>query len=75
MSIRRDITGFLAGKENTLSIRVYGSARNAFGPFFTGQKWQTWTGPNQFKAYHSPVRQIVPSGILESPVLRIRKEE
>ena len=70
-----DITGFLAGKENTLSIRVYGSARNAFGPFFTGQKWQTWTGPNQFKAYNSSVRQIVPSGILESPVLRIRKEE
>ena len=68
-----DLTSGLVKGENRIAIRVCGSRRNAFGPFFTGQKWMAWTGPAQFKEYRSSERQLVPSGLLEMPDLLIRK--
>ena len=68
-----DLTSGLVKGENRIAIRVCGSRRNAFGPFFAGQKWMEWTGPKQFKKYNSPDRQLVPSGLLEMPGLLIRK--
>ena len=68
-----DLTSGLVKGENRIAIRVCGSRRNAFGPFFAGQKWMEWTGPVQFKKYVSSDRQLVPSGLLEMPGLLIRK--
>ena len=68
-----DLTPDLVQGENRIAIRGCGSRRNAFGPFFTGQKWMDWTGPAQFKMYNSPERQLVPSGLLDMPGLLIRK--
>ena len=68
-----DLTSELVKGTNRIAIRVCGSRRNAFGPFFSGQKWMAWTGPAQFKMYKSSERQLVPCGLLETPSLLIRK--
>ena len=48
-------------------IKVFGHRRNAMGPFFTADKWPSWTGPAQFQTYETTERGIVPCGILEPP--------
>ena len=55
-----------------LEITVYGSRRNAMGPFYCETPWPTWTGPDQFKDRTSKTRQLVPCGLLKPPVLRFR---
>ena len=55
-----------------LEITVYGSRRNAMGPFYCETPWPSWTGPDQFKDRTSKTRQLVPCGLLKPPVLRFR---
>ena len=55
-----------------VSIKVFGHRRNAMGPFFTADKWPSWTGPAQFQTYETTERGIVPCGILEPPVVDVK---
>ena len=55
--------------EVLLKITVYGSRRNALGPFYGKEAWPAWTGPGVFKETVSSKRQIVPCGLLTAPEL------
>lgn len=68
-----DVTPFVKSGSNEFKIRIYGNRRNVFGPFFSGHKWQGWVGPDQFKQYVSPVRELVPCGLLSTPELLARQ--
>lgn len=66
---RMDITSLLKDGENTLEIEVYGHRRNSHGPFYLHEKWPSWTGPAQFRMYQETERQLVPCGLLKTPLL------
>lgn len=68
-----DITGFVTNDKFELGIEVISSRRNSHGPFHCKSKWPAWTGPVEFKQYDVANYQLVPCGLLESPVLEIRK--
>jgi len=53
-----------------IAITVYGSRRNAMGPFYAATAWPEWTGPAQFKMLAVKTRQLVPCGLLSAPILR-----
>ena len=55
--------------EVLLKITVYGSRRNALGPFYGKEAWPAWTGPGVFKETVSSKRHIVPCGLLTAPEL------
>jgi hypothetical protein len=59
----------LPAGEVQLKITVYGSRRNALGPFYNEEPWPIWTGPGVFKKTVSTKRQIVPCGLLTAPEL------
>ena len=63
----------LPGGRHRVSIIVYGSRRNAMGPFYCKTAWPAWTGPAQFKLSEVKKRQLVPCGLLEEPVLKAVK--
>jgi len=54
-----------------LYITVYGSRRNALGPFFVER--QAWVGPDQFRMKRQNKRQLIPGGLLGEPVIKIIK--
>ena len=54
-----------------LYITVYGSRRNALGPFFVER--QAWVGPDQFRMKQQNKRQLIPGGLLGEPVIKIIK--
>ena len=56
-----------------IELTVYGSRRNAMGPFYCKTAWPSWTGPNEFKSQMVKKRQLVPCGLLEDPVLKAVK--
>lgn len=60
--LRRDGT-------DRVAIKVYGHRRNALGPFYIKEKWPDWTRPELFKRYDVTERQLVPCGLLDSPLL------
>ena len=51
-----------------IRVKVFGHRRNAMGPFFTANKWPSWTGPAQFRLYETKEHGIVPCGLLEAPL-------
>ena len=55
-----------------VKVKVFGHRRNAMGPFFTLDKWPSWTGPAQFQTYETTERGIVPCGILEPPKCELK---
>ena len=57
-----------SGKHN-IAVTVYGHRRNALGPFYLNEKWPERTGPYQFKVYEHPERQLVPAGLISSPII------
>ena len=59
---------------DSIEICVYGHRRNVFGPFYSLNKWPSWTGPDQFKIYETTKRQTVPCGILAAPYIEIIKK-
>ena len=63
----------LPAGEIQLKITVYGSRRNAFGPFYCENPWPAWTGPGEFKKIVMAQRQIVPCGLLTAPELCLIK--
>lgn len=72
---RAEITPYLKYDGNDVAeICVYGHRRNVFGPFYSLDKWPSWTGPAQFKTYETEKRQTVPCGILAEPYIEIMKE-
>lgn len=60
--------------DDTVDICIYGHRRNVFGPFYSLEKWPSWTGPAQFKTYETEKRQTVPCGILAEPYIETMKE-
>jgi len=60
----------LPGGRHEVAVTVYGSRRNAMGPFYADTAWPEWTGPAQFKMLKVKTRQLVPCGLLSAPVLR-----
>ena len=60
----------LPGGRHEVAVTVYGSRRNAMGPFYADTAWPEWTGPAQFKMMKVKTRQLVPCGLLAAPVLR-----
>ena len=59
---------------DSIEVCVYGHRRNVFGPFYSLNKWPSWTGPAQFKIYETTKRQTVPCGILAAPYIEIIKK-
>ena len=55
------------GGAKQVRVKVLGHRRNAMGPFYTREKWPSWTGPAQFQARETTERGIVPCGILVPP--------
>lgn len=71
-----EITAFLKDKPVELAIQVLGHRRNSHGPFHLHDKWPTWTGPGEFKLgpqYWFDGYQLVPCGLMQPPLLEIRK--
>ncbi len=66
---RLNLAESLKPGDNTLEITVYGHRRNSHGPFYLNEKWPAWTGPGQFKTYEHLERQLVPCGLLTTPLL------
>ncbi len=66
---RLDISDLVKEGTNTIAITIFGHRRNSHGPFYLNEKWPSWTGPQQFKYYDHPERQLVPCGLLQDPVL------
>ena len=60
----------LPGGRHRIAVTVYGSRRNAMGPFYCDTAWPSWTGPFQFKVLQVKKRQLVPCGLLTAPVLK-----
>lgn len=60
----------LPGGRHRIAITVYGSRRNAMGPFYCDTAWPAWTGPYQFKILQVKERQLVPCGLLKAPVIK-----
>ena len=60
-----DADGLRRDGQDTFEIKVYGSRRNAFGPFYVpgGVKWPVWTGPWQMGCCSAPSRALVPFGL------------
>ncbi|MBR4663560.1 MAG: hypothetical protein IKO93_06775, partial [Lentisphaeria bacterium] len=63
----------LPGGKHRIALTVYGSRRNAMGPFYCKTAWPSWTGPYQFKAREVKNRQLVPCGLLKEPVIKAVK--
>ena len=53
-----------------LAVTVYGSRRNAMGPFYCETPYPQCAGPAQFRAMRSEKRQLVPCGLLKAPVVK-----
>jgi len=68
-----DITDFVKDDKFELGIEVISHRRNSHGPFHCQKKWPKWTGPGEFKIYEVPGYQLVPCGLLQAPVLEVRK--
>ena len=60
----------LPAGQHEVAVTIYGSRRNAMGPFYADTAWPEWTGPAQFKMMKVKTRQLVPCGLLAAPVLR-----
>jgi len=67
-----DLTDFIPAGRFELGIEVIGSRRNSHGPFHCRSKWPNWTGPGEFKQYDVADYQLVPSGLLQAPVMEVR---
>ena len=65
----------LPGGKHKVSITVYGSRRNAMGPFFCKDASPVWTAPEEFRVQYSDKRRLVPSGLLAAPAIREVKQE
>lgn len=71
-----DITDALSNGSNYLEIEVMSSRRNLLGPLHLTEKYPTWTGPGQFVTggdQWTDEYVSVPYGLMESPVLSVRK--
>ena len=71
-----EVTSLLTGDAVELAIEVIGHRRNSHGPFHVNEKWPAWTGPGEFtrgpdswfEGY-----QLVPCGLMASPVVEVRR--
>ncbi|MBO4303600.1 MAG: hypothetical protein J6A21_03345 [Lentisphaeria bacterium] len=60
----------LPGGKRRIALTVYGSRRNAMGPFYCKTPWPPFSGPYYFRLSEGKERQLVPSGLLRAPVIR-----
>ena len=71
-----EITRFVGTEPVTLQIEVLGHRRNSHGPLHLKEKWPTWTGPGEFVAGKDrwfDGYQLVPCGLMQPPVLAVRR--
>jgi len=74
-----DISDAVRDGANTLAIEVVSSRRNLLGPLHHLPHYPQWTGPSQFitadkGANWSDRYQAVPYGLLDAPVLSVRRQ-
>jgi hypothetical protein len=58
-------TGGVKPGKNRVEITIFGSRRNAFGPFYDLEARPGWVGSEQLKAFLTNEKQLVPCGLLE----------
>lgn len=63
----------LPGGKHRIALTVYGSRRNAMGPFYCKTSWPNFSGPYYFRLLEVKQRQLVPCGLLEEPILKAVK--
>ena len=63
----------LPGGTHRIALTVYGSRRNAMGPFYCKTAWPKFSGPYYFRLAEVKQRQLVPCGLLKEPVLKAVK--
>jgi len=72
-----DITEFLTGGADELSIEVLGHRRNSHGPLHNAEKWPRWTGPGEFLKGNGKSwvdgYQLVPCGLMKAPRLVVKQ--
>jgi len=56
----------LSAGRHSLQIKLYGSCRNAMGPFYL-DPMPDWIGPNEFKRLQTQDKQLVPFGLQSLP--------
>lgn len=66
-----DLTGLMKAGVNTVELRVNGSRRNAFGPFYADSVTPDYCGAWYLEMDEHPDRWLVPFGLLTSPELVI----
>ena len=65
-SYEADLSDFVqCGSEALLELEVVGSPRNMMGPFFYNAEKINMCHPFHFKEYGSPVRKLIPLGIIK----------
>lgn len=67
-----DVTADLKDGINVLDVTVVGHRRNAFGPFYMNTQWPFWVGPIEYKTFEVDYKQLVPMGLIASPVITER---
>ena len=67
-----DISDFIHAGVNTLEIKVIGHRRNSHGPFYL-DKLPKRFGPAEFNIFATNEVQLVPCGLLGTPILQIGK--
>lgn len=74
-----EITNSVKAGGRTIGIEVLGHRRNSHGPLHHVKKWPDWTGPDEFRTWAGDRPrwfegyQLVPCGLLQSPMIDIRK--
>ena len=66
---RVDLTDDLKPGLNHLELTVFASRRNVFGPFYDYEQNPWWCNSCSFNHFQVCERQLVPCGLLESPIL------
>lgn len=57
---------------NEFMVEIFSSRRNSHGPLYGSKKWPAWTGPVEMLEYTGEYN-LVPCGLMQKPVLKIKK--
>lgn len=71
-----DITHALVSGENSVSIEIFSSRRNSFGPLHQAEPENAWTGPGEFVTTGkrwTQTHNLKQYGLMSEPVIEIYK--
>ncbi len=66
---RVDITEQLVSGQNIIEIKLLGSRRNSFGPFYLNEDNPRWTGPYSFVELQQEEYRLISYGLYKPPVI------